>query len=410
MRRPRLLVTASTFPRWSGDTEPGFVRSLVFELAKTFDVVVLAPHTRGAAHAEALSRDRDGLEIEVRRFRYAPAPFETLAYDGGMLSRLRRNPLRFLLVPFFFLGQLVAVARLQRTYRFDAVHAHWIVPQGVVATMLRRLSGRFPPVLVTSHGGDLYALRGRFLTWTKRKVLERADAVSVVSNAMRDSCADLGIAADRVVVQSMGVDLDSVFVPGDKDAARDGLVFVGRLVDKKGLSHLIDAMAILAGRHPGLRLTVVGDGPLRESLVGQARTTGVLDRIRFVGSVPNDDVPRFLRSARIAVMPSVVAASGDQEGLGLVAVEALGCGCAVVASDLPAVRDTILDASTGLVAKPADGADLAAKIERLLDDENLRKALAERGRRHAVENFNWPQVGKRYTEIISNMIRASQPG
>lgn len=405
--RPALLVVASTFPRWQGDIEPRFVEYLSYELAERFEVVVLAPHCPGAALDEVFS-DGDR-SIAVHRFRYFIPALQSLAYEGGILARLRRNPLRICLVPFYLLAQLLSIANLQRRHGFDAIHAHWIIPQGLVVALLTKVLRKTPPWLVTSHGGDLYALRGRILTSLKGWVLGSADAISVVSNAMREYCVRHGVEPERIVVQSMGVDLDQKFTPGDAKVARRGLVFIGRLVDKKGVSHLIDAMVILNKRYPNLNLQVVGDGPLRESLVDQARDGGVSDSIAFVGSVANDDVPRYLRSASIAVMPSVVAPSGDQEGLGLVAVEAMGCGCAVVASDLPAVRDTVKDGVTGLMARPGDGVDLARQIARILDDDRLRKALADSGRRHAIENFNWRAVGSSYARIINDMISASQP-
>jgi len=403
--RPRLLVLASTFPRWEGDTEPRFVESLSYELTESFDVVVLVPHCKGAFQRETFASN--GRSIEVRRFRYCPAALETLAYEGGMLFRVRRNPLRLLVLPFFLLAQAVAAYRLHREYNFGAVHAHWIVPQGFIAVILRVLTRRFPPVLVTSHGGDLYALRGPVFARLKRWVLTRADAVTVVSHAMRDYCKEHDLAPKKIIVQSMGVDLDEVFTPGDAANTRDGLIFVGRLVEKKGVEYLIEAMAILRPKYPQLKLTIVGDGPLRESLIALAQTRGVSGRVRFLGSVRNEDVPGYLRTAAIFVMPSVVAESGDQEGLGLVAVEAQGCGCAVVASDLPAVRDTVVDGQTGLMARPADAADLADKIRVLLDDNALRNSLAESGRRHAMENFNWTAVGSVYTRIIRDLIADS---
>lgn len=404
--KPKLLVTASTFPRWDGDTEPRFVESLSFELAKTFDVFVLAPHCKGAARDEVLFRD--GLKLNVRRFRYVMDRFETLTYDGGMLSRVRRNPLRLILLPLFLVAQYASIRALHKKHRFEAIHAHWIIPQGMVATMFGRFSRGAPPVLVTSHGGDLYALRGRVLAAIKGWVLGGASAITVVSEAMREECGRVGIGLDRITVQSMGVDLESKFTLGDP-APREGLVFVGRLVDKKGVTYLIDAMAILARRYPDVHLSIVGDGPLRASLASQAGERGVSDKITFVGSVHNKEVPNYLRRAKIAVMPSVVAPTGDQEGLGLVAVEALGCGCAVVASDLPAVRDTILDGQTGLMAKPEDGADLADKIARLLDDDLLREKLAQQGRAYAVDRFNWRAVGASYVSIIDKMIRTARP-
>ena len=405
--RPTVLVLGSTFPRWDGDTEPRFVESLSYELADAFDVLVLAPHCRGAESREV--RCRGERKLDVHRFRYFFEAFETLAYDGGMLSRVRQNPLRLLLLPLFLLGQAIAIARLCRSRKVDAIHAHWIVPQGFTVAVLRLLLPRLPPVLVTSHGGDLYALRGRMLERLKRWVLGKADAVTVVSAAMRDYCNEKGIAAERIIVQSMGVDLENKFTPGNSDAPRDGLVFVGRLVEKKGVAYLIEAVAMLAERYPALQLNIVGDGPLRESLESLAAKLSVQDKVHFIGSVLNEDVPNFLRAAKISVMPSVVASSGDQEGLGLVAVEALGCGCAVVAFDLPAVRDTIIDGKTGLMAKPESAADLAEKIAMLLDDEKFCENLATEGRRYALGKFTWTAVGLRYTNIIAELIDDARP-
>jgi len=310
-----------------------------------------------------------------------------------------------MLLPLFLISQLASVLRLCRNRDLAAIHAHWVVPQGFVVAILRVAYRRCPPILITSHGGDLYALRGGLLERLKRWVLGKADTVTVVSTAMLDYCEERGFVAGRIFVQSMGVDLQNTFTPGDGSVPRHGIVFVGRLVEKKGVSYLIEAMRLLAQTHQDARLTIIGDGPLRESLVAAARRLGVGERIRFVGSVRNEDVPDYLRSAAIAVMPSVVAESGDQEGLGLVAVEAMGCGCAVVASDLPAVRDTVIDGETGLMAKPADAADLAGKISTLLEDEPLRRRLAESGRCHALAKFTWSAVGSSYSGIILEMIK-----
>lgn len=400
VHRPRLLVLASTFPRWQGDTEPRFIEALCYELAKSFRVIVLAPHCEGALRQEKFVQD--GHSIDVCRFRYGPDSLETLAYEGGMLFRLRRNPLRMLMLPFFIASQGLAASRLQREHDFDAVHAHWIVPHGFVAAILSRLPGRFPPVLVTSHGSDLYALRGAVFERLKRWILARVNAVTVVSRAMRDYCEEHSLARGKIIVQSMGVDLESKFTPGETPDNRAGLIFVGRLVEKKGVEYVIQALAVLADRHAQLKLTIVGDGPSRENLSRLASNHGLSDRVCFVGSVRNEEVPDYLRSAAISIMPSC-----DLEGLGLVVVEAQGCGCAVVASDLPAVRDTIVNGQTGLLAEPANPADLADKIARLLDDDSLRQRLAESGRRHALEKFTWTIVGRRYAEIIKAMFKDS---
>ena len=395
-----VLVLTSTLPRWAGDAEPGFVAYLSRELARVHNVKVLAPYYPGARRRETLSHGDDS--VEVFRFRYFIPGLQSLAYDGGILAKIRHNPLNLILVPFFIAAQLYSVAKLQRKYRFDVIHAHWIIPQGFVATIYRKLWRNSPPVIITAHGGDLYALRGTFLTRIKRWILSRATSVTVVSQAMRPHCLELGCDESKISVRPMGVDLEETFTPGDGSSVRRGLIFVGRLVEKKGVAYLIQAMSKLVETYPDLMLVIIGAGPDTPALLDLTHKLRLDENIEFVGSMPNTELPDRFRAAQIAVMPSVIAASGDQEGLGLVAVEAMGCGCAVVASDLPAVRDTVLDGETGLMAIPGDAASLAEKISTLLADDNLRRKLAANGRDYALQKFDWKVVGKGYAELLSN--------
>jgi glycosyltransferase involved in cell wall biosynthesis len=392
--KSRLLVLTSSFPRWANDTDPRFIEELCYELAAAHDVTVLAPHCRGAARRETLARG--SRMLDVRRFRYCPAIFETLAYGGGILANLRRNPLRVLLVPLFMAGELFAAIRLHRERRFAAIHAHWLVPQGIVAALLGRLPGRPPPVLVTAHGSDLATLSGAVLSRLKRWVLRSADSVSVVSEALRQDAVDLGCEPHKIHVASMGVDLDTLFTPDD-GRERDGLLCVGKLDADKGVGYLLRAFAVLAAANPGLTLVLVGDGPERPTLEALARELGIAERVVFRGALPQERIPGLLRAARVAVVPSL------REGLGLVAVEALGCGCAVVASDLPALREVVIDGETGLLARPGDADELAAKIAELLADGGLRERLARNGRDHVVARFAWPAVGRGYRGLIGEL-------
>lgn len=399
--RRKLLVLTSTFPRWSDDKEPRFVELLCFELAKRHDVTVLAPHFRGARTLETI--ESGGHTISVHRFRYFIAGLEVLAYNGGILSRIRRNPLSTLLVPFFLTAQLTRMISLHRKFQYDVVHAHWIIPQGLVAALFRRFSKTAPAMVVTSHGGDLFALRGKLLTLLKRWVLRTADQVTVVSEAMKSYCTDLGIDAENLHVRSMGVDLANTFTMGDSRLPREGLIFVGRLVEKKGVEYLLRAMALLVTRYPNLSLTVVGDGPDEKKLRALTDELRLDKNIRFAGGKLNAELPAMLRSSKVFVMPSIVSKSGDQEGLGLVAVEAMGCGCAVVATDLPAIRDTVQHLKTGLIARAADVDDLAASIETLIEDDVLRSDLAIAGNQFVLNRFDWSTVGADYQSLISEI-------
>jgi len=398
--RPTLLVLASTYPRWPGDVEPGFVHELARRLCERFRVIVLCPHAPGALTAETM----DG--VEVVRYRYAPASLETLVNNGGVVTNLRRQRWKWLLVPGFMLAQAWAVWRLCRTQKVVAIHAHWLIPQGLIAAALQWLPGAHVPFVVTSHGADLYALRGRWLAALKRWVLKRSGAATVVSTAMRDEVAALGADASKVSVLPMGVDMLGRFTPPQEQAARSPseLLFVGRLVEKKGLHHLIDALPAVLRERPDVTLTIVGFGPDEPALREQAAAKGLNEAVRFLGAVPQQELPALYRRAALFVAPFVQAASGDQEGLGLVLVEAIGCGCPVLAGSVPAVRDVLNDEFKHLLVAPGDYAALTACILTMLGNPLAAHDDAQQLRSAVIEKFNWNHVSIAYGELLTQVI------
>ncbi len=398
----KILVVTSTFPRWPGDTDPTFVHELSRRLVDPgTEVHILAPHTAGAARRESL----DGLT--VHRFRYAFERFETLAYSTGILDKLRANRLNYLLVPFFLLGMTAAAYRLVRRERYTVVHAHWLIPQGAACAAALRFMAAPPPLVCTSHGGDLFGLRGALPGLVKRWVLARSQAVTVVSHYMREYLNATLQPRNAVAVMSMGVDLQSRFVPVDGVArAAHDVVFVGRLVEKKGVTYLLRAIARVQTRLPQLHVRIVGDGPLRAGLEAEATALGITDRVTFMGAVTQDRLPALYSAAAVAVVPSVVTGSGDQEGLGLVTVEALGCGCAVIASDLPAIRDVIAPGENGLLVPPEDVAALADALVGMLGEARAANRFQAAARASVVDRFDWEATAARYRALLQDAARA----
>jgi glycosyltransferase involved in cell wall biosynthesis len=390
------LVLTSTFPRWAGDREPPFVFELSRRLAADFDVHVLAPHAAGAQREETL----DGLA--VHRFRYAPARFEQLAYEGGILARLRERRWRLLLVPCLLIGQWWALRKLLREGHFDAIHAHWLIPQALVAIFAGVPRGT--ALLCTSHGGDLFGLRGSLLARLKRAVLARCDRVTVVSAAMRDEVLRLR-PGTTVSVIPMGTDLSGRFVPTEHGRESQTVLFVGRLVEKKGVRHLLDAVARLHSCGRSLRLLIAGHGPELAALQAQAQRLGIGADIEFLGAVDHARLAELLQRATMAVVPSVVARDGDQEGFGLVIVEAMGCGCPVVVSRLPAIADIAIDGETALLVPPADAQALAGAIADVLDDPVAAMRRAEAARAFVVEHFDWTSITRHYAAELGDAMR-----
>lgn len=399
--KPRLLVLASTYPRWPGDPEPGFVHELARRLAGSFDVTVLGPRAPGA-------KDHDWMDgVRVLRYRYAPGRFETLVNDGGIVTNLRRSPWKWLLVPGFLVGMLWLAWKLLRQWRPDVVHAHWLLPQGLAMAMLGLVVRRTPPFVVTSHGADLYALRARPLQGLKRFVAKRAAAVTVVSSAMRDELGSIGVDPARVQVRPMGVDLTERFTPVVPSARSSSeILFVGRLVEKKGLRYLIDAMPLVLARHPDACLTIAGFGPEEAACRTQVESLGLRERVQFLGAVAQAELPELYRRAAVFVAPFVQASSGDQEGLGLVLVEALGCGCPVVTTRIPAVQE-VFGTWPGTIATPGSVESLAARILQVLDDPAAAQVDAEARRSDLRARFDHAAVAAGYAALLRGCVRSS---
>lgn len=397
--RPRLLVLASTYPRWPGDPEPGFVHELSKRLARRFRVVALVPHAPGARRRESM----DG--VEVVRYRYAPQRLETLVNDGGIVTNLRRAKWKFLLVPTFVMAQAWRAWRLVRSERIDVVHAHWLLPQGLVAALLQSMPGRKAPFVATSHGADLYALRGGVLEALKRFVLRRSAAATVVSSAMLDKLATMGVATGNVAVLSMGVDVSSRFgVDAAVVRSADEILFVGRLVEKKGVQHLIRAFPAVLARRPTARLTIGGFGPEEPALRAWVERLGLQSAVTFLGALPQSELPALYRRAAVFVAPFIQAGSGDQEGLPVALMEAIACGSPVVAGDVAGLHDLLGEYAAEVALDPRDEAALADRIVGVLSAPDAARERALRMGAHVRERFDWENIAGGYGDILAEAV------
>jgi colanic acid/amylovoran biosynthesis glycosyltransferase len=387
VRRPRLLVLASTYPARPGDGTPGFVRDLALREAEEYDTVVLVPMVPGAPREE-----NDG-PLRVVRFRYFPGRFETLAH-GAIIENLRSRRWSWLQVVPFLLAEAFALRRLVREHRPDVLHIHWILPQGAVAL----LTARAVPWLVTTLGGDVYALRNPLAIRLKRMVVRRARAVTTMNSDMRDRLVAIGAPTSTTHVLPMGADVVAVRAAAAGIAPVPGrLLFVGRLVEKKGLVVLLDALRMIPAGVPW-SLDIVGDGPLRSRLEASAQDLPV----RFLGQLGRDELSRSLGASSVVVVPSVPAASGDQDGLPVALLEAMAVGRPAVGSRLSGIDDAIVDGETGLLVPPGDAGALAIALEKLLTDGALRSSLGTAAS-HRSESFSVSAIGSRYTSLLDEV-------
>ena len=193
----------------------------------------------------------------------------------------------------------------------------------------------------------------------------------------------------------MGADLLRLFVPDGSPRNAAEVLFVGRLVAVKGVDTLISALPdVLAGR-PDATLTVVGGGPERDRLAELARRLDVASCVTFVGPVPHAELAKYYRRAALLVLPS------REEGFGLVLIEALGCGCPVVASDLPAIRGVLGEGKTGRLFCAGDAEDLTRAVCGMLGDPVGGGDMARQGRSDAIARYDWQVIAQHYAALLA---------
>jgi colanic acid/amylovoran biosynthesis glycosyltransferase len=385
-QRLRLLVVASTFPSRQGDGTPEFVRDLSLRLGETFETVVLVPRVPGATRREQVG------DVVIERFAYFPRRWEDLAH-GAIIENLRARRSRWLQVVPFLLSEALHLRRLIRRHHPDILHLHWVLPQGLAALV----AGRRVPWVVTTLGGDVYALRGALSRQLKGAVLRRARAVTAQNEDMRRTLVDLGAPAAATYVQVPGADIVGMrkLVSAAEEQIPGRLVFVGRLVEKKGVAVLLDALRRLPATLPWT-LEIIGDGPLGDDL--KSRGAGL--PVTFSGSASREGLANAYARSAIVVVPSIPAASGDQDGLPTVLLEAMGAGRTVVASDLPGINEAVTDGESGLLVPPNDPDALASALRAALADDGLRDRLGAAAQLRS-DDYTIEACSQRFVEILS---------
>jgi glycosyltransferase involved in cell wall biosynthesis len=386
-RSVRVLFLAHAFPRWAGDPTGGFLLRLATALAaEGVKVAAVAPAAEGLAAAERL----DG--IPVRRYRYAPARAQRLAYAGEMHRRAASPGGALALAGLLGAGAL-ALRRVGRGA--DLVHAHWWFPAGAQALAAR--TGL--PLVTTLHGTDARLARSRPAARAAcARVLRASARVTAVSGWLAGQAASFAPdLAGRVAVAPMPVD-DHAFTPGPGDRPRDELLFVGRLDRQKGAEVALRALAGLTGPAADLPLRVVGTGPEAAALRRLAGELGLAGRVRWEGQLPQAELADRYRRAAALVVP------GRDEGLGLVAVEGQLSGAPVVAAASGGLLDVVADGQTGRTFPPGRPDDLARAVEAVLADPAGAARMAAEARRRAAARFGPAGAAKAYAAIYAEAL------
>ena len=396
----KVLFIVTSFPRSEDDVITPWMLETISRLrAGGVQVTVYVSSYRGLT-------DHEIHGIPVRRFRYFFRRWELLSHEQTVPDQIRGNKLFILLVPFYLFFGVWGLRRLVRTENFDVIHVHWPFPHGLIGYFAGRRARA--PVVSQFHGVGLRWVRSKmsffvpFLRW----VLRHSALVVANSSHTRTEIERLGVPC-RLEIVPYGSPVPAVQQGGpvspDPGRARR-VLFVGRLVERKGLEYLVRAMKIIECPFP-VELDIVGAGPEEPSLRALVDELGLAGRVNLAGLVSNEDLKSYYAACDCFVLPAIIDSKGDTEGLGVVLIEALSYRKPVVASGVGGIVDVIRHEETGLLVPEKDPEALARALTRMLTDSGLATKLAGQGYQHVNRYFDWDRIIERWIALYREIVQ-----
>ena len=390
----RILTFTSLFPSSCDPTHAIFVYQRCAHLARRPDneVIVVSPvpyfpswlkTNRWRTASQVPTEERIGsLTVYHPRYFLLPKIFMTLHAVS------------------MFLGCRPEVARLNERAKLDCIDAHFVYPDGLAAVLLGKFLG--VPVIVSARGSDIHAYPAfRTIRPMIRWTLQHADALIAVSASLKKSMIELGASADKIHVIPNGID-PVRFQPVPISQARQELnlpvdapfiVSVGALIPSKGHQFLVRAFGRIAGRHPDMRLAILGEGPLRSQLEKLILELGLRDRVHLLGKRPNEEL-RLWYSAATA---SCLASAG--EGWPNVVTESLTCGTPVVATRVGGIPEILQSSEFGVLVEQSVDA-IAAGLEEALSRSWDRETISQQTLART-----WETVAAEVEDVLQEAVR-----
>ena len=399
----RVCILTTSFPLYQGIAVGIHVIEQARHLVKLgVEVDVLAPHHQGALRQEEI----DG--VHVYRFRYMwPDRWQTLCYGAGMPTNIRNSWWARVQLPFLLIAFLLKGLRFAR--RCDVIQANWSAA-GLAGVLLGKVLNK--PLVLVMYGAEVFVLKDHFVL---KFIIKHADHVIGISRYTLEKTIEVQQPQEYSLIPP-GVDVNRFHVRADParirhKLAQQGIDFsaplvlaLGKFIERKGFSYLIDAIAMLQERDL-VQLMIGGRGPLKKSLQQQASNLGIADRIVFLDYIPDDELPDYYTVADVIVSPSIVDSQGDTEGLGMVLLEALACETPCVASRTGGIVDIVKDGLNGFLVEPEDSVAIADKVWRLISDGELRQEMGKQGRLYVERFYSWQVKAREILQVYTHVVQ-----
>ena len=408
-RSLRILMLATSYPKYAGEATAPFIEEIAAGLVRRGHTVdMLLPE-----HAD-LRRGPIERGVGLHIFRYSPWPaLQVWGYASALQADVGLKGAAMAVAPLALGASLAGLWRLTQQHKYDLIHAHWVLPNGLPAALVAGLRGL--PLMVSMHGSDVFmAEKALPLSLTAKLIFARAAAITACSSELHERALRLGAPPMRTQTLPYGVDT-ALFRPDAAQAQRARrllgvgqevplIVSISRLVYKKGLSYLLEAFAQLVQQHPNAVLVLGGYGDLREELERRAQAPGIAAQVRFPGQLSRENAAALMAAAQVYVVPSIRDQAGNVDGLPNVLLEAMSTACPIVASDLAGIPNVISNETHGLLVPERDAAALAQALGRLLDDRVLAARLGGAARQRVLAELTWDRTAERFEQSFYLMV------
>lgn len=387
----KVCMITTSFPRWKGDGQGAFILELARALVrKGAQVLVIAMHTPGAAIYESI----EGVKV-LRPQYWWPEDKEMLRREGGGLpATLRRYPWISLQILPYIIAQTMTLLRHIQDYQI--IHAHWSL-SSLVGWLGKLLSQEPLPMVVTVHGSDIFQVTRYPLGATfTRLMLHQCNRVIAVSRALADEVIKLGVHHEKILVISNGVDIRR-FEPLAPSHRQNVILYVGSLIERKGVNFLIDAMRDVFDVLPDYRLLIVGEGPLYPTLKHKTQSLNIASRVVFLGFQSQDQVRALMQQSKLLVLPST------EEAQGVVLLEALACGTPIVASRVGGIPEVVTP-EVGILVPCADTGALTDAILAALSNSERWLSMSHEARLRAEKMYSWEKVASQVLAVYEETL------
>ncbi len=399
--KKNILWLTSSYPRYKTDSASIFLRNLAQNISNSNNEIhILSP--------DHISIDTSYKEKWIKKhyFQYFfPRNKQNLAYGAGILPNLKKNRWLYLQAPFFIISMFYYTWKLIRKIQPSIIHAHWIFPQGLVAVILGNIYKI--PVITTAHGGDAFALRGSILAIIKRWTIKNSTAWTSNTNITANAFGK-NIPPPHII--PMGIDYKK-FSTGNAEQLKLNipqnlviLLFVGRLVEKKGVKDLLTAYSLLSeSQIDKTQLWIIGDGTERQALNTLSNSLNINNKVIFWGRLPNEHLPDYYAAADIFIAPSITDDSGDTEGQGVMLLEALASGTPIISTTTGGISEVISHNETGILVQPNSPNEIKSAIELLLNSNLLRTKFKLNAQNQA-KKYNWKNIAYKFNDLYKQCL------